>query len=113
MNNVLKKISAIAMAMTLIAAGTAIDKNNNSVALQNTVHAVANPSCPNHNQHIELVATVTTPNYTETETKYYIEDWVRFETTYYNTVKIYRCRVCNQTFNKVTKHKVKTKMIIL
>ncbi len=46
MNNIIKKISAMAMAFTLLGAGTTIVKNNPK--LNNTLTASAAATCPNH-----------------------------------------------------------------
>lgn len=88
MKNLIKKISAVAMAFTLIGAGTAVTRTSTAKSDNTLTAYAADTYCPTHGCG---VYTVTTKRFTGKTNYFYFGQWKEYEYT-----QSTYCNICNR-----------------
>ena len=109
MKNLLKKISAVAMAFTLLGTGTAISKNSPKPTNTLTAHAAYNHNCCSYKYQIGSTSWIKVDSGTDYKYSVFVGGYVpNYTYDVYVGSATYKCAVCGNTFSETQYKKVPT-----
>ncbi len=109
MKNLLKKISAVAMAFTLLGTGSTLAKTSTKPVKTLTAHAAYNHNCCSYKYQIGSTSWIKVDSGTDYKYSVFVGGYVpNYTYDVYVGSATYKCAVCGNTFSETQYKKVPT-----